>query len=47
MLYKLLNDQEYRTILAAIDYARKTNNHSAVIELELVLEARQKQLLCS
>jgi hypothetical protein len=43
----LVNDQEYQDILAAIDYARKGNNHSAVIELEQMLEARQKQLLCS
>ena len=43
----LANDREYQDILAAIDYARRGNNHGAVQELELMLETRQKQLLGS
>lgn len=44
-LYILLQDQEYRVRLEALDYAKKMHNHNAVDELTLLVEQRKRELL--
>lgn len=44
-LYRLLADQQYREILAAIDYATKHKKTAALTELEAMLEDRKRQVL--
>lgn len=41
----LHNDQDYRDLQAALEYARKGNNTEAIEELELWLEQRRILLL--
>lgn len=41
----LHNDNDYQNLLAALDYARKSNNKDAIEELELWLEQRRIILL--
>lgn len=43
--WKFLNDQQYQDILSAIEYARTHNNYTALQELELMLETRQRELM--